>query len=181
MTPGGSGSSPEPGEGVRPVRVERLDEADWVRLRDLRTATLSTDPSAFGTRLEQEALVDEPEWRRRVAVNRVLVAVVAGRDVGVAAVRPVEGEARTLKVSWVWVAPGLRGRAHGVSDALLRRCVDEARAAGARRLMLRVMTPNVRAQRLYERHGFRHVPVPPPEEGSPPPRTVEMELLLGDS
>ncbi len=164
-----------------PVRIERLDERDWARLRDLRITTLSTDPTAFGTRLEDEEQVAEEEWRRRVAGNRVLVAVVDGRDVGLSAVRPIEDDLRTLKVSWVWVASGLRGRQHGVSDALIRRCIGEARAAGAERLVLRVMTPNVRAQRLYARHGFRLTPVPAVEPAAPQPRTVEMVLpISGD-
>ncbi len=183
-TPGsGAGAPPPsaPSPAPSPVRIERLDEGDWARLRDLRIATLSTDPTAFGTRLEDEEQVAEAEWRRRVAGNRVLVAVVDGRDVGLSAVRPIENEPRTLKVSWVWVAPGLRGRQHGVSDALIRRCIDEARAAGAERLVLRVMTPNLRAQRLYARHGFRLAPVPAVEPAAPRPRTVEMELpISGD-
>lgn len=169
-----AGHAPDPAPAVF---VDELAEADWARLRDLRIATLSTDPDAFGSRLETEALVDEAEWRRRTAGNRVFVAVVEGRDVGIAALRPVEDES-VLKVSWVWVAPGHRGRANGVSDALVARCLDEARAAGAERVMLRVMAPNVRAQRLYARHGFRVEPPPSAEPGAPEPRAIEMGLAL---
>lgn len=161
------------------VVITELAEAEWARLRELRIATLSTDPEAFGTRLETEALVDEAEWRRRAAGNRVFVAVVDGHDVGIAALRPVEGEGSVVKLAWVWVAPPHRGREAGVSDALIARCLDEARAAAADRVILRVMTANLRAQRLYARHGFRIAPRPPALPGVSEPRAIEMEFALG--
>lgn len=172
---------PDAARAPAPVVVAELAEADWARLRDLRLATLSTDPDAFGSRLETEALVDEAEWRLRVSANRVFVAVVGGHDVGMAALRPVPDDSAVLKVSWVWVAPAHRGREHGVSDALVARCLSEARDAGARRVILRVMRLNIRAQRLYARHGFRLAAPPSAEPGTPEPRAREMALDLGAS
>lgn len=62
------------------------------------------------------------------------------------------------------VAPEAQGR--GVGEALVRACVDRARAAGRTGLAISTSPTMAAAHRLYERLGFRrapdrdHVPVP---------------------
>lgn len=55
------------------------------------------------------------------------------------------------------VAPPWQGRGHAL--VLLDALVRDARNAGARQLWLEVRPSNERAQRLYERYGFRVVGV----------------------
>ena len=75
------------------------------------------------------------------------VAELDGAPVGLAlcAVRGPEFELASL-----WT--GVEGR--GVGSALVRRCVDEARAAGCRRLWLITTNDNVRAFGFYQRLGL---------------------------
>ncbi|MGI9022901.1 MAG: GNAT family N-acetyltransferase, partial [Acidimicrobiales bacterium] len=54
------------------------------------------------------------------------------------------------------VAPEARGR--GVGTALVRACVDRARAEGRRRVWLHTTPEMTVAHRLYEREGFRRMP-----------------------
>ncbi|GAB2675396.1 GNAT family N-acetyltransferase [Thalassiella azotivora] len=65
---------------------------------------------------------------------------------------PGEAEFRMLGV-----APGARGR--GVGEALVRACVDRARALGATRLRLCTQPESLAAHRLYGRYGFTRDPL----------------------
>ena len=55
------------------------------------------------------------------------------------------------------VSPRAQGRGYG--DLLVGAAVEFARAAGAEVLMLLSNSRLQTALRLYEKHGFRHVPV----------------------
>jgi ribosomal protein S18 acetylase RimI-like enzyme len=89
------------------------------------------------------------------------LGVVADEDAGAAWVRLFTNEDRgygfvapDVPELSIGVAPDSRGR--GVGTALLRRLVEETRAAGHRALSLSVETDNP-AVRLYERFGFERV------------------------
>lgn len=85
-----------------------------------------------------------------------LVAELDGELVGYIRVLPVTAlpeNAHVLGVLGLAVAPGARRR--GVGSALLAAAERHARARGARKLSLRVLSTNDTALRLYERLGFR--------------------------
>jgi ribosomal protein S18 acetylase RimI-like enzyme len=97
----------------------------------------------------------EPFFNDRNPREGVLVAVVDGELAGY--VR-VQGASRfrssdhVLSINGIAVDPGRQGQ--GIGRALLDAAVAEARRRGARRLTLRVFSPNERARRLYESVGF---------------------------
>jgi len=85
-----------------------------------------------------------------------LVAELDGRLAGYLRLKPVTKlpeSAHVLGVAGLAVAPGDRRR--GVASALLAAAEQQARARGARKLSLRVLSTNAPAMRLYERLGFR--------------------------
>jgi GNAT superfamily N-acetyltransferase len=55
------------------------------------------------------------------------------------------------------VAENYQGR--GISRLLMDRCLQAARNAGARRVYLQSNSQLTTAIRLYEKYGFRHIPV----------------------
>ena len=58
-------------------------------------------------------------------------------------------------VAWIvgmWVDPAYRSR--GVADELIEAAVSAARTGGVRTLRLHVADCNLRAERVYTRHGF---------------------------
>ncbi|MDP9027535.1 MAG: GNAT family N-acetyltransferase [Actinomycetota bacterium] len=61
----------------------------------------------------------------------------------------------TVELSKMYVLPGQHGA--GVSSALMRTSLDEARARGAVGAWLGVNEENVRANRFYEKSGFERV------------------------
>ncbi len=103
--------------------------------------------------------------------GRLLLAIDAGAVVGCAALRPFEGEVCEMKR--LYVRPGCQGR--GLGRALARRVVDEARAAGYRRMVLDTLASMRGAIGLYESLGFVRRPAYYP---TPIADTVFMELAL---
>jgi GNAT superfamily N-acetyltransferase len=79
------------------------------------------------------------------------IAEVDGSRVG--CVFCVAEDEATAKLRILLVDPGARG--HGVGRGLVRRCLDFARDAGYRRMVLWTNDPLVSAARIYLAEGFR--------------------------
>ncbi len=86
-----------------------------------------------------------------------LVAEINGRIAGYLRLKPMTKlpeNAHVLGIFGLAVTPAARRR--GVAAALLTAAEDQARAQGAAKLSLRVLSTNDSAIRLYERQGFQH-------------------------
>jgi ribosomal protein S18 acetylase RimI-like enzyme len=79
------------------------------------------------------------------------VALVLSGDFGEVTTSDEEAAFRMLVVD-----PGVRGR--GIGELLVTTCLDRARAAGKRRMVLSTGPAMTAAHRLYERLGFRRLP-----------------------
>jgi len=97
----------------------------------------------------------EPFFNDRNPRDGVLVAVVDGEVAGYVRVQRAtrfRSSDHVLAVNGVAVDPARQGR--GIGRALVDAAIVEARRRGARRLTLRVFSPNERARRLYKSAGF---------------------------
>ena len=98
----------------------------------------------------------------RLEAGEVLVAEKDGRilgcvtlSIGLTTLSEVEDpEAATIRM--LGMSTSARGR--GIGEALVRRCIDDARDRGCKRVRLHTRTSMSSAQRLYERLGFRRDP-----------------------
>jgi len=140
-------------ESAVAVRVARpADEAGLTRL----DAAAWTPASGFPSVIER---VDDPFFTFFTddsPPEAHLVAELDGRLAGYIRVKPVtplRENAHVLGIVGLAVAPGNRRR--GVASALLAAAEQHARARGARKLSLRVLSSNETAMRLYERRGFQ--------------------------
>jgi ribosomal protein S18 acetylase RimI-like enzyme len=116
----------------------RLDRAAW------------TTYSSPGPLAEGEVFFDE-----KTSPEDVLVAVVDGEVAGylrLASSSRFASSDHVLTINGVAVDPAKQRR--GVGRALIDAAVGEARRRGARKLTLRVFSPNTAARRLYEAGGF---------------------------
>ena len=137
---------------IRPIHLDH--EADA-----LARITLAVYLDEFGS-LPDDYIAELTDVRGRVGEAVVLVAVdheatVLGgityldRPGPLASIDgPHQAELRMLAV-----APESQGR--GVGTALVHACLDRARADSKRQVLLHTATSMVKAQRLYERAGFR--------------------------
>ena len=138
------------------IDVSMVTADDWPLWRRLRRAALADAPDAFGSTLEQWSGPGDTElrWRTRLlAVPLNLVLSLDGFPVGmVSATERVSEGGLEVELIGLWVAPGSQGQ--GVGDAAIARVVSWAADRQARSVVLSVKAANVRACRLYERHGF---------------------------
>lgn len=140
------------------VRVVRPDE--YAEAGEVVVAAYRHLP---GDHIDDDYAVVLADVARRAEHAAVLVAVDAGRVVGVVTYVPdhrspyaellVPGEAGVRMLA---VHPDAQGR--GIGEALSRACVDRARAEGKRRLCLHSTPWMTAAHRIYERLGFRREP-----------------------
>jgi len=116
-----------------------LDGATW-------SALSSPGPAPPATR---------PFFDDRAGPDSVLVATAHGAVVGYVRLEPptrLSSNAHVLQITGIAVDSGWQGL--GVGRALVEGALARASARGARRVTLRVLAPNERARRLYERCGF---------------------------
>jgi RimJ/RimL family protein N-acetyltransferase len=91
----------------------------------------------------------------RFGTANVLVAGAGDEVVGYLILGPwvtLESAAHVAEVRGLAVAPDHQG--DGIGGGLLEAAVERARGESIRRLVLRVLSTNAAARRLYERHGF---------------------------
>lgn len=134
---------------VSEIELVRIGPDDWREFREVRLASLSDAPAAFGARHADWADATEERWRARLRdVPLTVVARSEGVPVGV--VSGMEsGEA--VELISMWVAPGHRGT--GLATRLIDQVVAWAESRG-RRTCLMVRDDNLAAIRSYERAGF---------------------------
>jgi GNAT superfamily N-acetyltransferase len=164
--------------------IARITENDWPRMRDLRLEMLADTPLAFLETLDDARREPDGEWRFR--------AVRTTRDgsIGLAAVDRstgawlgtmsgyLDGQGDAMLVS-VYVTPAWRGRATGLTDALLDEVERWARDAVPRgRLRLHVHEDNPRARSFYARRGYVETGRTIPYPLDPSQNEVEMALDL---
>ena len=135
------------------VRFARpQDEASLARL----DAVAWTPASGFPSMTERAHDLFFTFFTETSPPREYLVAELGGQLAGYVRVRPVTAvpeNAHVLGIMGLAVAPSLRRR--GVASALLAAAEEHARARGARKLSLRVLSTNATALRLYERVGFQ--------------------------
>jgi ribosomal protein S18 acetylase RimI-like enzyme len=136
------------------LTVRPFVEDDYEALREIRLEALRLHPEAFCADLEQEEAMSKAQWLARLAS-----AVTLGgfSDEGCAGMvvysRPsLAKRAHTGELSAMYVREAARGS--GLADALVRAVIERA-AGEVEQIKLTLNADNLRAVKLYERHGFR--------------------------
>jgi ribosomal protein S18 acetylase RimI-like enzyme len=130
--------------------IRPAEPSDEAALAGLDRATWSSLSSPGPPPAEDQTFFDE-----RTAPEDVLVALESGEVAGYIRLGRASRFASSdhvVTVNGIAVDPAWRRR--GVGRALIDAAASEARRRGARRLTLRVFTPNVGARRLYDSAGF---------------------------
>jgi ribosomal protein S18 acetylase RimI-like enzyme len=144
--------------GDQIVAIRAIEPGEWRRWRDVRLRMLREESSHFGTRWEDASLEPDERWQAwtleaaRGDTRVLFVAERDGRWVGVvgAFLRIDPREAQLISM---WVDPA--GRGAGVAELLIDAVAGWAADRGCSDVYLFVQETNLRAQRVYERAGFR--------------------------
>lgn len=143
---------------LSPLRIDSAGPADYERIAQL-TVSIYADgglasPAYFpeladvAGRAERSHLLVVREGSGRIVGS---VALVLDGDFGEVTESDDEAAVRMLVVD-----PAAQGR--GIGAALMTECLDRARAAGKRRMVLSTGPLMTAAHRLYERLGFTRLP-----------------------
>jgi ribosomal protein S18 acetylase RimI-like enzyme len=131
------------------VRAARPGDERALATLDRVTWTTLTSPAP------PPAEIDWSFFNERVEIRDVLVAVIDDEIAGYVRLsrpHPIPSSTHVLAINGLAVEPAFQRR--GVGRALLKAAEVEARGRGARRLTLRVLSPNRAARRLYEQSGY---------------------------
>jgi putative acetyltransferase len=135
-----------------PPAITHADLADpvsqgLIRALNEELARLYAEPGATHFRLDPAEVAE--------GRGRFLVLSAGGEPVGCGAVRLLDPDTAELKR--MYVAPGFRGR--GLGRRLISALEAEARALGARHLVLETGVRQDAALALYRATGFRLIPL----------------------
>jgi ribosomal protein S18 acetylase RimI-like enzyme len=140
------------------LTVDDADPADFARIAELTVGVYTGEQLAGAGYVPQLADVAGRADRAQLLVARDgsgtvvgSVALVLAGDFGEVTESEDEAAFRMLVVD-----PARRGQ--GIGEALVRGCLDRARAAGKRRMVLSTDPRMTAAHRLYERLGFTRLP-----------------------
>lgn len=135
---------------VKPL-IERLGRGAGARWRSIRLRALREAPYAFGITVAEASTWPAARWEAQVLERATFVAVVDGRDMGVAGGAAHE-RTDVRELVGMWVDPAARGR--GIGAQLIDSVATWAKESGASVLVLDVVEENAPAIALYERAGF---------------------------
>lgn len=139
-----------------PPDLVRVRADEWQTFRDVRLASLTDAPGAFGARHADWVGASEERWRSRLTdVPFTVVALSEGRGVGVVSGAPSQSQVELISM---WVAPDHRGT--GLSGRLIGAVVAWADSRGLDTALM-VRDDNARAIRAYESAGFLDLGEPP--------------------
>jgi ribosomal protein S18 acetylase RimI-like enzyme len=168
--------------GPLPVTVRTVVPDDWREVKALRLEMLADTPLAYLESLAQAAAHPDEFWQNRArsgSSDRSITVVAVtphGRWVGSMTALAFEDGADPWLVG-VYVAPGARGSAAGVTDALLAPIEDWSRTRGSA-LLLEVNEENPRAIAAYRKRGFVETGRRRPYPLDPRLRELEMRKSL---
>jgi ribosomal protein S18 acetylase RimI-like enzyme len=143
------------------VEIRQARPEDEAALREIDAATWSADVSPAPPPPAGKAFFDGRIQPADVLVAEIASAEIASAEIasavaGYAALGPataLASNAHVMVVRSVAVDPARQRR--GAGRRLMEASVAEARARGARKLVLRVLGVNVRARQLYQSCGFQ--------------------------
>lgn len=137
-----------------PIVLRPLTPADWPRVKAIYQEGIATGEATFET--------DVPGWESWNAghlQHSRIVATLADRVLGWAALSPVSGRCVYGGVAEVSVYVAAEARGRGTGRVLLERLIEESEQNGIWTLQAGIFPENLASIRLHERCGFRRVGV----------------------
>ena len=138
------------------LQIHRLIVGDEQVLREIRLRSLWNEPNAYGSNYEREYAFVETDWRGRLARNDAATFVYQQDDgvaIGLVTGMIDESSSSVARLTAMWVDPELRRK--GVAGLLIDEVIAWSKSHNCTTLRLLVTDGNDRAERAYEKHGFR--------------------------
>lgn len=143
------------------MELVRLGPDDTTRFLALRQAMFEAEAHNFrGAGIDDDA-IGLAAWRERLARDHVYAVVQDGEWIAIGGLTRLAGLKLDHKgLVWgMYALPSARGT--GAAARILDALEEAARAMGLRQLQLTLMADNLRARRVYERHGYELYAIEP--------------------
>ena len=135
------------------IEIRRLPPERWEDYKKIRLQALKTDSQAFGSSYEEEVLLSEVDWIRRI--ENAIFALEKNEIVGTIVIFYERG-LKTRHIASIYgfyVAPEYRGK--GIAKKLLAAALEEIRKRGGiLKAKLAVNSEQKVAIKVYEDAGF---------------------------
>ncbi|MGQ0541911.1 MAG: GNAT family N-acetyltransferase [Blastocatellia bacterium] len=151
---------------IRIAEFEELYALDFARLNYEWIAKY------YGVEEHDHEILDHPFEYVIKTGGQIFFAFVGEAVAGTVALIKIDGE--SFELSKMAVSPEFQGR--GLGDLLMRACVDHAKAANAKSIILESNTKQAAAINLYRKFGFAETPLDPNSQYVR--ANIRMELVL---
>lgn len=137
------------------MSIRLLSAAEWDLLREVRLAALRESPWWFLSTYAKEWHYGQQHWRDefRRGIWLICTSDEGAPEALLGATRGTDIPCPDRYLSYLWVAPAVRGR--GVGTKLVTEMLSHLRERGVPRVWLWVFDGNDAAHRLYRKLGFK--------------------------
>ncbi len=148
------------------INVAELTKNSWQRFRDIRIASLKSDPEAFGGNFEQIIQQTQADWEEKFQTQVPVVATYQSRDIALMVIENLQGDfGTTCWIGGCWVQPEFRGQ--GIMRKMFEYVDAKAESKSWRVQGLGVWVTNYAAIAAYEAIGFISKGEPKPSTSKP--------------
>jgi len=135
------------------MKIRATEERDWMILKEIRLAALLDSPTAFGVRYQTAITNSDEQWKQRASSEthpKFWLAFKDEKAIGMIGA----GVDQTVRYNLIamWVEP--TSREFGVAEHLIDAVKSDAINKGFKQIYLDVSPDNLKASRLYRKHGF---------------------------
>ena len=146
--------------------IQELSIQDWKRFRDIRIASLHSDPDAFGGEVHRAIEESQSDWQSKFQKVIPIVAVLNGKDSALLTIENLTGDfGATCWIGGCWVDPSVRGK--GLMRALFDYLDENAKERNWVTQGLGVWQFNQSAIDVYLSLGFENKGEPVPSTSKP--------------
>lgn len=146
--------------------VQELSIHDWQRYRDIRIASLKSDPDAFGGDAQKASAESQSDWQSKFEKVIPIVAVIEDKDCALLTIENLTGDfGATCWIGGCWVDPSVRGK--GLMRALFNYLDENAKDRNWQIQGLGVWQYNQSAIDVYLALGFENRGEPVPSTSKP--------------
>lgn len=135
------------------MKIRATEERDWMILKEIRLAALLDSPTAFGVSYQTAITNSDEQWKQRASSETQPQFWLAFKDekaIGMIGAGVDQTDRYNLIAMWVEPASRELGAAERLIDAVKSDAINK----GFKQIFLDVSPDNLKASRLYKRHGF---------------------------
>lgn len=135
------------------MKIRATEEQDWMILKEIRLAALLDSPTVFGVSYQTAITNSDEQWKQRASSETQPKFWLAFKDekaIGMIGAGVDQTDRYNLIAMWVEPA----SRELGVAERLIDAVKSDAINKGFKQIFLDVSPDNLKASRLYKKHGF---------------------------